>query len=177
MCSLEQFKIDLKALTDEVTPLRGELDDQFFSMLDSADLVRGGALHVSGSIRKANGFFQLDISIDGTVTVTCDRCLEPMQLPVSTQASQVVRMAPGGEQLQQDDIVTVDEDDPVLDTAWIIYENVALAIPIQHMHQPGDCNAEMMKMLKEHSTARSSNGEDNANDPRWDALKGLLNNT
>jgi len=38
-------------------------------------------------------------------------------------------------------------------------------------------NAEMMKMLKEHSTARSSNGEDNANDPRWDALKGLLNNT
>ena len=57
MCSLERFNIDLKALTEDVMPLEWELDDQYFSALDGAE-VQGGALHVSGSIRKAVGFYE-----------------------------------------------------------------------------------------------------------------------
>ena len=55
MCSLEQFKIDLKALTEDVTPLEWQLDDQFFSQLEGS-LLQHGSVHVSGSIRKAVGF-------------------------------------------------------------------------------------------------------------------------
>ena len=66
MCYLERFDIDLKALTDEVTPLSWELDDQFFESLEGAQL-QGGSLHVSGSIRKATGFYELQLHTDGTV--------------------------------------------------------------------------------------------------------------
>ena len=58
MCSLERFKIDLKGLTDEAKALDYSLDDAFFGALDDAQ-VQGGALHVSGSIRKAVGFYEL----------------------------------------------------------------------------------------------------------------------
>ena len=171
MCSLERFKIDLKGLTKESTPLEWDLDDQYFSALDSAE-VQGGTLHVSGSIRKATGFFELQLAISGTVRIPCDRCLDPMDQPIETGLRMVVKL--GSEYSEQDDIVVVDEAERILDTAWFIYESIALAIPIQHVHQPGDCNVAMSEKLEQLSAARSSGADaTDAVDPRWGALKNL----
>ncbi len=177
MCSLEQFKIDLKALTEEATSLAFQLDDSYFGALSDAE-IKGGSLHVSGSIRKAVGFFELLFDISGTVRIPCDRCLDDMDQPVETQlrlvaklvASELVAGSP-----DEDDIVMVDERDGVLDLSWFIYESIALAVPIQHVHQPGDCNDAMMRVLSEHSAARSSDADAKQEiDPRWEKLKGLL---
>jgi uncharacterized metal-binding protein YceD (DUF177 family) len=171
MCSLEHFKIDLKALTEDVMPLEWELDDQYFSALDGAE-VQGGALHVSGSIRKMTGFFELQLAISGTVRIPCDRCLDPMNQSIETEAQLVVKL--GSEYSEQDDVIVVDETEGILDTAWLIYEFVALAVPIQHVHQPGDCNDAMLRMLNEHSAARSGDADAEVEtDPRWEALKKL----
>ena len=171
MCNLEQFKVDLKALTEEVTPLEWELDDQFFEQLEDAQLQQG-SVHVSGSIRKAVGFFELALQSVGTVRVPCDRCLEMMDQPVEADLRLIVKM--GSEYTDDDDVITVDEAHPVLDTAWLIYESIALAVPIRHVHQPGDCNVSMSEKLNELSAARSSDADaEDAVDPRWAALKGL----
>ena len=175
MCSLEQFKIDLKALAEDVTPLDWQLDDQFFSQLDGAQLQQG-SLHVSGTIRKSVGFYELVLRGEGTVSVPCDRCLDPMDQPIEANLRLVVKL--GTEYTEDDEVITVDEADPVLDTAWLIYESVALAVPIQHVHQPGDCNVAMMRKLQELSAARSSDADANqAVDPRWAALQKLVNNS
>ena len=171
MCNLEQFKVDLKALTEEVTPLEWELDDQFFEQLEDAQLQQG-SVHVSGSIRKAVGFFELELQSVGTVRVPCDRCLEMMDQPVEADLRLIVKM--GSEYTDDDDVITVDKAHPVLDTAWLIYESIALAVPIRHVHQPGDCNVSMSEKLNELSAARSSDADaEDAVDPRWAALKGL----
>ena len=167
MCYLERFSIDLKALTDEVTPLSWELDDQFFESLEGAQL-QGGSLHVSGSIRKASGFFELNLHTTGTVEVPCDRCLDMMDQPIEADLHLIVKL--GSEYSEDDDIITVDEVEGVLQTAWFIYESIALAVPIQHVHQPGDCNDAMMRVLEEHSAARSSDADAKEIDPRWSAL-------
>ena len=173
MCSLEQFKIDLKALAEDVTPLEWQLDDQFFSQLEGAQL-QHGSVHVSGSIRKAVGFFELVLHSEGTVEVTCDRCLEPMAQPVGADQRLIVKL--GTTFTDDDEVITVDENKPVLDTAWLIYEAVALAVPIRHVHQPGDCNVTMSEKLQQLSAARSSDADaEDTLDPRWQALKGLLN--
>ena len=171
MCNLGQFKVDLKALTEEVTPLEWELDDQFFELLEDAQLQQG-SVHVSGSIRKAVGFFELELQSVGTVRVPCDRCLEMMDQPVEADLRLIVKM--GSEYTDDDDVITVDEAHPVLDTAWLIYESIALAVPIRHVHQPGDCNVSMSEKLNELSAARSSDADaEDTVDPRWAALKGL----
>ncbi len=167
MCNLERFKIDLKALAQDVTPLEWELDDHFFQSLEEAQ-VQGGSLHVSGSIRKAVGFYELALHTGGTVQVACDRCLDPMDQPVEADLRLIVKL--GAENTEDDDVVTVDETDPVLSLAWFIYESIALAIPIQHVHQLGGCNDAMMRVLTEHSAARSSDADAKETDPRWDAL-------
>ena len=170
MCYLEQFDIDLKALTEATTALEWELDNQFFGSLEDAQ-VQGGSLHVSGSIRKAVGFFELSLHTVGTVRIPCDRCLELMDQPVEADLHLIVKL--GSEYQEDDDVITVSEDEGILHTAWLIYESIALAVPIQHVHQPGDCNDAMMRVLSEHSAARSSDADANETDPRWDALKNL----
>ena len=178
MCNLEQFKVDLKALTEDVTPLVWELEDSFFAALGEAE-IKGGSLHVSGSIRKAVGFFELLLDISGTVRIPCDRCIDDMDQPIETQLRLVAKLVPqaqmevGNTTPDEDDIVMVDENEGVLDTSWFLYETIALAVPIQHVHQPGDCNDAMMRVLTEHSAARSSDADAEKIDPRWEKLKNL----
>ena len=91
MCSLEQFKINLKGLVDEVTSLDYDLDDSYFAALDGSELEHG-VLHVSGSIRKATGFFELQLHAEGTVAVACDRCLDDMEQPIMADQRLIVKL-------------------------------------------------------------------------------------
>ena len=175
MCSLEQFKIDLKNQKDEVRTLDFDLDNQYFSALDDSE-VKQGALHVSVSIRKMTGFYELLFHTEGTVTVTCDRCLDDMSQPIEADNRLVVKL--GAAYSEEDDVITVPEDEGILDTSWLIYEFIVLAIPIKHVHAPGKCNAAMSQVLEELSADRSSDEEsDQPVDPRWSALEKLkINN-
>ena len=165
------LKIDLKSLTDEETTLSFDLDDSYFATLDGAD-VKKGSLHVSVSIRKATGFFELLFHTVGIVIVPCDRCLDDMEQPVETDNRLIVKF--GSEYSEEDDIIVVPEDEGILDASWIIYEFVALVIPIRHVHAPGKCNPAMTKALEELSADRSSDEESSqAVDPRWEKLKNL----
>ena len=171
MCSLERFKIDLKGLTEEVTTYDFDLDDSFFEALDETE-VESGTLHVSLSIRKASGFFELQFHTVGTVNITCDRCLDLMEQPIETDNHLVVKL--GSTNSEDDDTVMVDENEGILDTSWLIYEFIALAIPIQHVHATGKCNPAMTKALEELSADRSGDEESNQPvDPRWEKLKNL----
>ena len=168
MCSLEQFKIDLKNQKDEVRTLDFDLDNLFFAALDGSE-VKQGALHVSVSIRKTIGFYELLFHTEGTVTVTCDRCLDDMSQPIEADNRLVVKL--GAAYSEEDDVITVSEDEGILDVSWLIYEFIVLAIPIKHVHAPGKCNPAMSQVLEELSADRSSDEvSDQLIDPRWSAL-------
>ena len=171
MCSLEFLKIDLKSLKEEETSLEFDLDDTYFEALDDAE-VKKGSLHVSVSIRRATGFFELLFHTAGTVIIPCDRCLDDMDLPVETENRLVVKL--GSEYSEEDDVIVLPENEGILDMSWLIYEFVALVIPIRHVHAPGKCNIAMTKTLEELSADRSSDEESShETDPRWEKLKNL----
>ena len=168
MYSLEPLKIDLKALTEQETLREYTLDDGYFEALDGSQLEHG-TLHVSVSIRKMAGFFELLFHTEGTVTVTCDRCLDDMEQPIEADNKLTVKF--GAAYAEDDDTVTVNELEGILDVSWFIYEFTMLAIPIKHVHAPGKCNSAMTQRLEELSGAvRSGEEEAEAVDPRWSAL-------
>ena len=173
MCSLEKLKIDLQGLTEEVTAFEWDFDDGYFAALDGVE-IHSGTLHVSASIRKMSGFFELLLHTSGTVDIPCDRCLDLMAQPVVADCRFVVRLGSGGS--EDDDVITVDEEEGILDTSWLIYESVALAIPIQHVHAPGKCNPAMTQALEKLSADRSGDEVSSQPvDPRWEKLKKLKN--
>jgi uncharacterized metal-binding protein YceD (DUF177 family) len=95
-----------------------------------------------------------------------------MEQPVAADNRLTVKL--GAEYNEDDDWVIIDENEGILDLSWFIYEFIALAIPIQHVHEPGKCNAAMIEALEEHSAARSSDEDDRQDiDPRWEALRKL----
>ena len=170
MSEFETYQIDFKGLQEKETNLEYDLNDSFFAALDGAQLEHG-ALHVSVSIRKAAGLFELRFHTEGDVTVSCDLCLDDMQQPISADNRLLVKL---GEETntEDDELITVSEDSGVLDLSWFIYEFIMLAIPIKHVHAPGKCNHVMTEKLEELSAARSSD-EAKEIDPRWSALEKL----
>ena len=168
MCSLETFKIDLKGMKTDEQRLEFDLDNDFFKALDTSE-VNGGTLHVSVSIRKATGFYEFQFHTEGTVTVPCDLCLDDMEQPIETDNRLVAKL--GAETNTEDDVVIVDENEGILDISWLIYEFIALAIPIKHVHAPGKCNSAMTQKLQELSGA-NLRGKEEAQEiePRWEAL-------
>ena len=168
MCDLESLKIDLRGLKEDRNVFECPLDDAYFEALGSRE-IHGGDLHLSLSVDKASGFYDLGCHISGSVRVACDLCLEDMEQAVNTNHHFVVKL--GGESSAADDVVIVDEGDGVLDLSWLIYEQIVLALPVKRVHVAGSCNPDMMEALKRLSPeGDGENGSDKAIDPRWKEL-------
>jgi len=173
MYSSETLCVDLKGLTDEKSVFNYALDDDYFKAIDVPD-IKKGKVECSLVINKMSTFFELNFHIEGIVQIPCDRCLDDMDQEVCSDEKLIAKF--GEEYSEEDDYVTVPEDEGILDLSWFIYEFIALNIPIKHVHASGLCNAAMMKVLEEHTITRSD-GEDGEKpvDPRWSKLSELLN--
>lgn len=129
--------------------------------------------------------------LTGVVHVSCDLCLDDVDIPVETDNRMIVKL--GKEYAEEsDEVLIIAEEDGTLNLAWFLYEFVALAIPMKRVHAPGKCNKTMTSKLKNHSAKRSGEeemddfiddedilsvadkSENPDTDPRWDALKELL---
>jgi len=173
MCSIETLCIDLKGLTAEKTVLNFTLDDDYFKAIEAPD-VQKGKLNCELVIKKTSTLFEFNFHTEGTIQIPCDRCLEEMDQDICSDDKLIVKF--GDEYSEEDDYVTVVEDEGILDVSWFIYEFIVLNIPIKHVHASGLCDAAMIKLLEEHTITRS-NGEDEEStiDPRWSKLSELLN--
>ncbi len=167
MCNIESYKIDLKALPQGVTSYDYKLDDGFFKAIDAPGVQRG-ELSCSLSVNRTDDFYELNFRTAGVIYIPCDLCLEEMDQSIDTQDRLVVKF--GVEYSEDDDMVTVAEEEGILDVSWFIYEFIELNIPIKHVHAPGKCNHAMIELLDEHSAARSGEEGEDAVDPRWEAL-------
>ena len=173
MSKLEQFNVDLKALSQGDNILSFVLDDAFFEAIE-APTVRRGRLQTTLTIHRSEDYFDLDFHTEGLVTVACDRCLDDLEQPISADDHLVAKF--GTAYSEDDELVIVAENEGMLDVSWFIYQFVELSIPLRHVHAPGKCNPAMMKALEEHSAARSGvESVESSVDSRWAVLEKLKN--
>ena len=171
MYSQESLKIDLAALKEGVTVFEYDLGDDYFEAVEAPE-VRRGEVHVSVNVNRSGGVFRISVHTEGTVHVPCDVCLDDMEQAVSADNTLTARI--GEEYSEDEDIITVGKEEPLLDISWFVYEFIALSIPIRHVHAPGKCNPAMIKVLEEHSAARSGEGDaEEPVDSRWSELEKL----
>ena len=165
------------------------LTDDFFTAIDAPEIQKGN-LKVLLNVRKSIGVFLLSFHIEGTVVVPCDRCLDDMDVSVNMDNELKVKL--GMEFSDEEELVVVPEEDGYIDVAWFMYEFIALSLPMKHVHAPGECNKSMMGALSRHLLTSADEEDDFADDmddeiydeaeipqqtdPRWDALKKILDN-
>ena len=167
--------VDFRGLTDGELTHTWELDDAFFSALDEQEIEHGQLTATLRVKKKAAGFL-LAIHATGTVEIPCDRCLGPMTQPIDAYDEIEVRL---GEAYDDDgDRIILPEDKPVLDVAWNLYETIALAIPISHVHPQGECLEDVSQYLVSDDEPVPGDSEGGNNEPptdsRWEALRALL---
>lgn len=170
MVSFKEYCIDLKALNEGRSAFHYAIDDRFFRAVESTD-IHGGKLDAEVVVQKTSSFFELTFHIAGEVTIACSKCLDDMQQPIETTERMLVRF--GEEYEELDELVVVSEAEGCIDVSWFIYELIMLDIPIQHVHEPGKCNAEMLDKLAQHSATQKE--ETREIDPRWSKLNELKN--
>ena len=125
------------------------LDDAFFAGLDQ-DEILGGQCTATVDITTRETGASLRISVSGTVKVICDRCLDPMDVELEPFEDQVLlKLAP--EAGEDDNAIYVAEANPVFDLGWLLYELIAVRLPVVHSHAEGECNPEMEAILNEMS--------------------------
>ena len=116
----------------ELTASRREyfwhLDGAFFAAMGGEDII-GADLEVLASVRY-DGSAEVSCSVKGSVTVECDRCLEPLALPVDLS-------------FDDDEL----EADAFLDLRQDVYDYVCTSLPLQRKHPEGECNPEAVKYL------------------------------
>jgi len=182
------YNIPLKNLSQGVHTYEYELDRKFFDSIDG-DEVKKGNVNVTLKVTRTSSSFEFNFDIEGVVKIPCTRCLDDMDLEIDTEARLIVKF--GREYSEEsDEIVVIPEDEGEINIAWFLYEFIALAIPIKHVHPPGECNRVVSSKFKKHRAVSvdgdeeddddyiaddsDSSEEDNQqSDPRWDALRGL----
>lgn len=182
---LDSYRIDFKNMKSEKLDFWFHLDDAFFQAVDGPE-IKQGDLNAHLTVRKTTGAFECHIDITGTIQIVCDRCLDLTNLPINIDTLIKVRL---GEEFDDDgEWITIPEEDDVFDLSWLLYEIVALEIPLQHVHEPGACNESMISALETHgATLREADedededlseikDEDKPIDPRWNELKKILDN-
>lgn len=116
----------------------------------------------------------MTFNIEGTVKVTCDRCLELMDVPIDAEHCLRARLGEGYD--DDGELVTVPESDGKLNVAWNIYEFAALEIPLRHVHPAGECEGQMAGKLDSLYASEEKADDEPVIDPRWNELRKILDN-
>ena len=110
-----------------------QLDREYFTTIENTELL-GGAVDVKVRLILREDDFAVDMDIVGQVQVTCDRCLDAMNVDVDIYEEEM----------------EMEEDVKQLDLAWLAYELIIVNLPLVHSHQDGGCNPDMDALLQNH---------------------------
>ena len=149
MSEKNHYIIDLKRLPLGSHSFDIQLNDDFFASLEKSEILSGTVDgKVTLNLREED--YQLNIAVQGTVFVVCDRCLDPMPLEIEDEQE----IFSEDEETGDDEIVPRQSSNrQSLDLSWLVYEIVSINIPIVHSHQPGECNQQMELLLQSHLCA------------------------
>ena len=110
-----------------------QLDNSYFLTIENSELL-GGTVDVKVRLILHEEDFAVDMDIVGQVQVTCDRCLDSMDVDVDIYEEEL----------------ELEEDTKQLDFAWLAYELIIVNLPLVHSHQDGGCNPDMDALLQNH---------------------------
>lgn len=150
----DSYKINYRALNEGERDIHFFIDPQMFiSVVDGE--IHGGECNVNVHLTKKLSTLRLEIAIEGDVTVSCDRCLEDVSVPVRFDGVLIVNVT---SEVQTSEFVIDDKSEDTLllnpmieelDLKEYLYDSIILSLPIQRIHEDNDegvslCNPDML---------------------------------
>jgi len=187
MGKFDAFKLPLKSLSVGSHEYDYQLDTNWFTLIDGPEVSKGN-VHAKVTVNNTGFLYEVLFRLDGVVEVPCDRCLEDMPLAIEQESRLIVKFGPEYAE-ESEEVIIIPETDGELNIAWFLYEIIALAVPLKHVHPPGKCNKAMSSKLRKHLAKSTDDEEDEdaflldedfpeeveetETNPVWDELKKL----
>lgn len=151
-----------------------KVDHTFFKRFESSEIEKAD-LDVKALLTKQNNLLQLQVDIEGTVGVDCDRCMKYFDYPIETSESLVIKHGEPAE--STDEILVIPEGQEEFDVAQYLYEYIVLAIPARRVPCEIDeeefvCDQEMIDKLEKLNVAPT---KEETKNPLWEQLNKLKN--
>ncbi len=132
---------------------------------------------VSGKVRLAGNEVFVNGHVETRARVECDRCLQPVEIPVDTDfALEYITgseyESSGAAELTEEEMAVAVFDGEAIDVDEIVKEQIVLAVPTRML-----CREDCKGICPECGTDRNTGDcgcATNDTDPRWAALKKLI---
>ena len=177
---MQPFIVPLNGLSAGTTQYSFKAEGKFFGDFDNSEILDAD-LDVAVSVEKSGRYIGVDVDIDGTVTVPCDRCLSDLVLDVSAHPRFSVKFGPEPSDAPDElvegerEIIYLPDTDAELDLAQTVYDYTCISLPICRTHPDGECDPETVRYLSSEESIGSGeeSGQDVTESP-FAALKALL---
>lgn len=186
MSATETYNIAFKGLKNGTHQFKYHLDKTFFESIESS-LIEDGDLQADVEMIKSEQMLRFHFCINGTIKATCDVCLGQFDYPIENcEGDMVVKFGLTTQEIDDELFMLAEEEDEISIAQWM-YEIIGVSLPIRFEH-PTDaegnstCDPDMLAKLNEYLVTEKTDTDEalgeksnsSRTDPRWDALKGLL---
>lgn len=179
MSSENEYVIQFSGLKLGTHSFDFEIGKEFFEAFEFSE-IQNCKVNVKMDMEKSSTMLVLLFDVEGTVDFPCDRCLEPVELPIEGNYRQVVKFSDYEESNEDDEIIILPTAEYEIDVTKLIYDFIMLSIPLKRAHEEGECDPELVAKLNDflveelpEETEEEADEEDM--DPRWQALRDLKN--
>ena len=137
----DKYSIDYAPLYNGLHRFSFKVDDSLFEAMESNE-IKGGDCIADVELDRSESCLGVHVSINGAVTVECDRCLEDCSIPVDFEGDLSVHFS--------DTVSDYDGErmwiakGQKLPLAQYIYESIVISLPYRRVHPDGECNPDMM---------------------------------
>jgi uncharacterized protein len=145
-----------------------DVNNSFFETLPYS-LIEKGDLKAWLTLEKKETMLLASFYVDGTVEMVCSRCNEPMQAEVEGGLDLIYKF--GHESYDDENLIVISQDSYEIDVTQPIYELITVSLPSRPVHEEGECDEEMVKLLEKFQIKEKRDNDES--DPRWSALKNL----
>ena len=170
----DRFIIPLNGLTAGENKFFWTAGKEFFDSFENSEIL-DAQLDIEVRVEKSGRYIGVDCDVSGKVVVECDRCLEELVMPVDLDVKLSVKFgeAEASDESQdgEREVIFLPVDNTELDIMQVVYDYVCLSLPLQRVHEDGDCNPEALKYLEGPEVVEIS---EEADKNPFAALKGLF---
>ncbi len=168
-----EYVVRFSELKEDTETFEFSLLDTFFKDFQSSEW-ENGRINVEVFVIKRPDGFTIDFEMKGELTVLCDRCLDAFARPVHFSQRLFVKYGQEPKEID-DNVVVISREENQIDLGGYFYEYLLLSMPVKRIHPnrmngESGCDSKMIERLEQHLV--NNNIEDT--DPRWDALKRLI---
>lgn len=139
-----------------------EIHDSFFEDREYS-IIHSGNVIVRLVLEKKETMLIGEFSIEGKVSTNCDRCNDPVEVPVKGSYRLIFKF--GHEATDDETLVVLHPDAYEIDFRDPIYELITVSLPTRLVHAKGECNEEMLALLQKYS---GQPDDEEVDDDDWD---------